>query len=337
MNEPLISIVVPAFNVENYILGMVSSIQCQTWPEWEMIVVDDCSTDRTVSIIEKLSSKDNRIRLIKRTTNSGGARLPRLDGVLAAKGSLICAIDADDLVEEDYLLKLFNRMKETESQAVLGRMVLCNSTMKPIGKSFPVESYDMSLICDGREAVRRNLGHWEMAMAGMLVDASLYKAYVEEYYSNGLNISFGDDLDHRRLLLKCKKVALVDASYFYRQQSQSVLHRISVNRFYELTAAQLSYEFALTNFSVERDVINRVLAEYMEKVYRCRLLYLNHRSNFNEKDAKFIAGMLKNSYSSASLCPNSVLSWKMRILRVSYTQFLIMTYIINLILRLKNK
>jgi glycosyltransferase involved in cell wall biosynthesis len=336
-NKPLISVVVPAFNVEQYIRDMAFSIQCQTWDKWEMIVVDDCSTDSTVQIVEELSSNDERIRLIKRTANSGGPRLPRLDGVLAAKGSLICAVDADDSVEDDYLLKLLCRKSETSSQVVLGRMVLCDSKMNPNGRSIPIETYDMSFVCDGREAVRRNLGHWEMAMAGMLIDASLYKAYAEDFYKKGLNISFEDELDHRRLLITCKKVALANAAYFYRQQPQSIMHRISVKRFNELTAAQLNYDFTLDNFSEEKEVVNRVLSEYMEKVYRCRLLYLNHRSEFNNEDALLIQNKIKDSYTYASQCPESVLSWKMRMLRRSYSQFQVITFVISLILRLKFK
>ena len=64
MNSPLVSIVMPAFNAKNYIQEAISSVINQTYKNWELLVIDDCSTDNTKSYIEEFAKKDNRIKPI---------------------------------------------------------------------------------------------------------------------------------------------------------------------------------------------------------------------------------------------------------------------------------
>ena len=98
MHAPVISISMPAYNVEKYIGEAIESILAQTFTNWELIIVDDGSKDNTVAVVREYEATDGRIRIIKRQENSGSVRLPRLDGVMAAKGSFICAIDSDDTI-----------------------------------------------------------------------------------------------------------------------------------------------------------------------------------------------------------------------------------------------
>ena len=90
----LVSIIIPAYNVEKYIQTTLRSIQKQTWKTWEAIVVDDGSTDQTAAKIKEFVSIDNRIRLIQQAnTGSSGARNK---GLAAAQGSYIAFLDGDD-------------------------------------------------------------------------------------------------------------------------------------------------------------------------------------------------------------------------------------------------
>lgn len=90
------SIITPCFNCEKFIAETIQSVQKQTCKNWEMIIVDDCSSDQTVSIIKEISRQDNRIQLFQLDTNSGTgiARNTALD---KATGKYIAFLDADDL------------------------------------------------------------------------------------------------------------------------------------------------------------------------------------------------------------------------------------------------
>lgn len=75
--QPLATIIVPAFCAESYIAETIESVIGQTWKNWEMIVVDDASTDGTSKIVEDYHEKDPRIKLIRLEKNNGGPAIPR--------------------------------------------------------------------------------------------------------------------------------------------------------------------------------------------------------------------------------------------------------------------
>lgn len=94
-NRPLISIIMPSFNSEQFIDQAILSIQQQTYQEWELLIIDDCSEDQTVKIVEELSSKDNRIKLSVLEENQGAA-VARNTGLKNAAGKYIAFLDSDD-------------------------------------------------------------------------------------------------------------------------------------------------------------------------------------------------------------------------------------------------
>ena len=93
-NKGLVSIVMPSYNSDKYIKDSIESVLNQTYPFWELLIVDDCSTDKTVEVIK--SFKDKRIRLLQNEVNSGAA-LSRNWALREAKGKWIAFLDSDDL------------------------------------------------------------------------------------------------------------------------------------------------------------------------------------------------------------------------------------------------
>jgi glycosyltransferase involved in cell wall biosynthesis len=101
--ERFVSVIVPAFNAERFIERTLNSALNQTCDSFEVIVVDDGSTDRTAALVEKVAARDGRVRLIQ-TKNSGVAAARNL-GISQARGSLIAPLDADDLWHPDKLTR----------------------------------------------------------------------------------------------------------------------------------------------------------------------------------------------------------------------------------------
>lgn len=112
MNE-LVSIVVPVYNCSKFILDTINSITNQSYTNWELLLVDDMSTDNSCDIINNYIkiSNDNRIRLIK-LRKKGMAAGARNKGVKEAKGKYLCYLDADDFWDNDKLLKQVKFMKD---------------------------------------------------------------------------------------------------------------------------------------------------------------------------------------------------------------------------------
>ena len=110
---PAVSIVTPVYNVENWIEATMDSVRAQTFQDWEMLLVEDGSTDRTVPVIQKYLERtgENRIRLIRQEKNGGAARA-RNRGVQEASGRYIAYVDADDLWEPEKLEHQIAYMQE---------------------------------------------------------------------------------------------------------------------------------------------------------------------------------------------------------------------------------
>lgn len=95
MNTPIISIITPSHNSASYIQRTIESVLAQTLTSWELIIVDDCSSDNTVEIIQGIIHDNSRISLIQLTNNSGAA-VARNTAINASKGRYIAFLDSDD-------------------------------------------------------------------------------------------------------------------------------------------------------------------------------------------------------------------------------------------------
>lgn len=109
-NKPLISIITPIFNGEKYILETIQSVLNQTYTNWEMIIVDNKSTDDSIKTIKTIC--DERIIIISLEYNSGGPARPRNIGLDNAKGEYIAFLDADDVWDRNKLKNQILFLKE---------------------------------------------------------------------------------------------------------------------------------------------------------------------------------------------------------------------------------
>jgi len=102
--DELVSVIMPAYNCEKYIAEAIKSVINQTYTNWELIVVDDCSTDNTFEIITLLQNDNAKIRVFKNVFNSG-VSATRNKGISESKGEWIAFLDSDDMWDEKKLDK----------------------------------------------------------------------------------------------------------------------------------------------------------------------------------------------------------------------------------------
>ena len=138
---PMITIGVTCFNAENTIESAVRSAQEQDWPNLEILIVDDGSTDRSVEIIRKIAVQDDRIRLVCHEKNKGTATT-RNSILRHAKGEYISFFDDDDISKPDRLTKQYRRIVEYNKKN-MAEIIFCytnRSVIKP-GENSPVNTY----------------------------------------------------------------------------------------------------------------------------------------------------------------------------------------------------
>lgn len=114
MTEPLVSVVIPMYNSQEFISECIDSVLAQTYQNIELIIVDDCSTDDSVSVVQTYCEKGDRVKLIKLSSNSGGPAKPRNVGIKASHGKYIAFIDADDLWFEGKTADQVQLMEEND-------------------------------------------------------------------------------------------------------------------------------------------------------------------------------------------------------------------------------
>lgn len=111
MEKGLISVITPTYNCAKFIEYTIESVRAQSYKQWEMIIVDDCSTDNTKKIVDKFIKEDNRIKYFCLENNSGAA-IARTKAMELAKGEYMAFLDSDDIWPEDKLTKQLIFMKQ---------------------------------------------------------------------------------------------------------------------------------------------------------------------------------------------------------------------------------
>ena len=130
----MVSIIVPVYNASKYIAETINMVSAQTYKDWELILVDDASSDGSSEIIEEIIKKQGkRIRLIKKTRNEGAAAA-RNSGIDAASGQFIAFLDADDIWKEDKLEKQVRFMEEKGAAFSFHAYEFGDDNARPTGK-----------------------------------------------------------------------------------------------------------------------------------------------------------------------------------------------------------
>ena len=170
---PAISIVMPAYNAEKYLTDAVDSVLAQTFADWELSIVNDGSTDKTLAIARAYAAADNRIRVIDQ--KNAGTVAAKNAAIAAASGQYIFPLDSDDKIAPECLERLYNKIKSGKYA------VVC-----PDGRTFGHSDAHINF----PQATRANMYRRHTGIH----NSSLYeKKYWEKY--GGYDMLFADGLE----------------------------------------------------------------------------------------------------------------------------------------------
>lgn len=128
-----ITVAIPIYNAAKHIKVTLDSLANQTMDasEFEILCVDDCSTDNSKEVIKEVQQTMSNLKLMERTENSGGPMIPRNDAIKAAKGEFILFLDNDDFLGEETLERFYNAATENHSDVIYGKYVGVNGRKVP--------------------------------------------------------------------------------------------------------------------------------------------------------------------------------------------------------------
>lgn len=137
-----VSVIIAAYNVEYHISRALESLRNQTYPDWEAIVVNDCSTDNTVGIVNALALSEPRIQVVTLDQN-GGPAAARNAGFKYARGAAIAVLDADDAYTATRIEDLMRVMQDHDADVVMDNMYLFDDATRSVVKSVFPEAEDV--------------------------------------------------------------------------------------------------------------------------------------------------------------------------------------------------
>lgn len=224
MSKPIISILVPVYNVEQYLKRCVDSVLSQDFQDWEMILVDDGSKDNSSQLCDQFSQSDSRITVVHK--ENGGLPSARLAGFKLAKGKFVVFLDSDDWLLEHALTILFSAIEG-------GYDIVKARPMRTNGKRIWKESYminegELLTMMDYGEKMIQNEIH-PYLHSGIYRKSLFSEKVFEPIIKTG--ICFGEDWFANVMIIdKVKNVKLIDVCvYAYYVNSQSLVGTTTVS------------------------------------------------------------------------------------------------------------
>ena len=235
----LISVIVPVYKVETYLDRCVQSIVNQTYPNLEIILVDDGSPDNCPAMCDTWAEKDSRIKVIHK--ENGGLSDARNAGMTIASGEWIAFVDSDDWIHTGFMENLLQAARKTESD-----IAACDVQITSGDASSPAEKEHSLRICGPEEAIGDILeGKGFRAVAWN----KLYKRtlLLHERYPVGRHHE--DEFFTYRILAKADRLVYLDMPmYYYFQRPGSIMNSFSIKRLDALDAYLERIEFLKATF-----------------------------------------------------------------------------------------
>lgn len=260
ISMPLISIIVPVYNVEEYLADCMESVLKQSYTNLQVILVDDGSTDRSGLVCDRYAERDSRIQVIHK--RNGGLSDARNAGLDIAEGDYIVFTDSDDFLHRDYLKVQYENLVQADAD-----MAVCDYHMYDTGQS----------VCNGlsnRISVveEKDITAQLYENPGMLIVAwnKLYKRFLWDGIRYPVGRLHEDEAVIHEILVRCKRIVLTDAKlYYYRQRENSIMGQVSDKSIQDAVYAyqrRISF-FAEHNMPVDEAQAQRNLLLYLREQY----------------------------------------------------------------------
>ena len=267
-----VSVIVPIYNVEQYLERCIDSILRQTYSEFELILVDDGSPDRCPEICDFVSKKDSRIKVIHK--KNGGLSDARNAGIAQAKGNLLVFVDSDDVLAENGLEVLVQAYKATGAQFVSTDRFNTFSSEIPDNKVKISSEYCVLSPAQSLEHIFCKTGRWE-AWGNMYAK----ELFGKEKFPVG---SLYEDLALIPLLImKCQKCAFINTSiYYYYIRNDSIMGKSkSVIKDDLAKICEMIINRITSELSMSKELNNIVTGILMELASRIDLGLNNYENN----------------------------------------------------------
>lgn len=266
---PPITIALSVYNVAMYVRQALDSLLMQTFKDFELLCIDDCSTDGTWEILAEYAQHDNRIRLLRQEKNQG-LSVSRNRAIAEAKGEYLLMLDGDDLFAPDMVEKAYNKAKETDADMVIWDYVsfVCE---KEIAEKCTKPSVLSNLQVKDKVGLLRRPAFSPSRMTKVSVLRNLHVHFPEGLTKQDIPV-------HWKLITSLDKIVLIPEFFlFYRQQPGNTSSRKDRSVF------ALAYVMDITRSYLKE---NGLYGTYKNEFLRSRLNLLQGMYDFIKPEYK---------------------------------------------------
>lgn len=263
--NPIISVIIPVYNLEDFVGKCIESILCQSLKEWEVIIINDGSSDNSLSICKSFSENDSRIIVVNQENR--GVSFARNTGLIYARGEWVLFIDGDDTLCPNALTSMINIANNNDVDVVITSFV----------RNGKLQKYEKEGIFDYKE--------YELATLRLQLQMStqnrLYKRHLfnRDGYCIDRKISNNEDyLQNIIILPYINKVAI------YNIPTYNVLERIgsASRRDFPIDYWMMFFDYA-ENLFLEKDISYEIFGRmFLNRTYNLLRRYPNYEFNFRE-------------------------------------------------------
>ncbi|HEM2741496.1 glycosyltransferase family 2 protein [Streptococcus suis] len=223
MNTPLISIIVPVYNVENYLDECIRTVLGQTYSNWELLLINDGSTDSSGSMCDDYARRDDRIRVIHK--NNGGLSDARNAGIDNCTGEYITFLDSDDGIRGDFLEECVTTANQHNVDIVIGHFFIWDENNQTFLYFVDQAQKDTTEVISAQEALNRQVVWKNLNTAPFVVAwGKLFRASLFNTVRFPKGKVFEDEYTIHKTLLESNTVALINKEfYMYRRHGNSIM------------------------------------------------------------------------------------------------------------------
>ncbi|CYW40816.1 glycosyltransferase family 2 protein [Streptococcus suis] len=223
MNTPLISIIVPVYNVENYLDECIRTVLGQTYSNWELLLINDGSTDSSGSMCDDYARRDDRIRVIHK--NNGGLSDARNAGIDNCTGEYITFLDSDDGIRGDFLEECVTTANQHNVDIVIGHFFIWDENNQTFLYFVDQAQKDTTEVISAQEALNRQVVWKNLNTAPFVVAwGKLFRASLFNTVRFPKGKVFEDEYTIHKTLLESNTIALINKEfYMYRRHGNSIM------------------------------------------------------------------------------------------------------------------
>lgn len=276
---PKISVIIPVYNAENYLRECLDSVLAQTFTDFEVLLINDGSTDASGKICDEYAEKDSRIKVFH--NENKGVSMTRNFALRKIKGKYSIHIDSDDTVENNYLKELILIAEIEETDMVICDVNLLGGKQDKTFKQGPIKSNDLYI---------KGLfnGEYLGSMCNKLIKTNLYKKFDVTFPTN---FNLCEDLFvNINLLIHPIKVSYINLGlYNYNYRGNSITNKVDCNYHYDFSKfLEAVYKNKNIRKKFEHEILRRILGTKISMIKDDCFDNYDNRNFFNKSNKLII-------------------------------------------------